>query len=326
MSCTFLSFSASDALPWNTIGKVAAVAAAGAVTAAAIYHVTKGAQNMDVKSGANSSSVKTPPKSTKKTSTETPPKPPRNSHQQKQTGIPPPPARSRSSTSPTASTTSSSSSLSQQSRRSKQSKGPAPPASINGNPAPRPPPKTSVDVTTIVISASGTEQCAGGLLILPRSNWIFFYSIEWSQFFKLPKDPARLEMLSAGLALEFFSSYVKKYRERQGTDTLVVKTSSVFSAIEKNYRTFVELLNVKLHDRPFEGIWREVNCAADKHMKITTRLSENDWKTSIHLPKTTPAHDYLRQPDGSYKLRNISITDKAALHAFALNAKFLDQA
>lgn len=181
---------------------------------------------------------------------------------------------------------------------------------------------------TIIIGVDATEERAGGMLLLPNTKIIYFYSIDWSDFFKFPLEPQpdKFELTNVLLALEIFTKYVQKYREQWDSDlksSLDLKTDNSIGNIGNpsqaypgsanvEYRKFYQDIDSILKSNPYYGNWKQVS-RQDKHIKMADRLSKVDHSFSKNLPNVDLPDSF---PD--YFAINISETDYAVLYSVAM--------
>ncbi len=185
------------------------------------------------------------------------------------------------------------------------------------------------DDDTVIIGVDATEGRAGGILVLPNTRTIYFYSIDWSDVFQFPpgSQPDKFELTNVLLSLEIFKEYVQEYRwDSDAECSLDLKTDNSIGSIANpshayrgganaQYRKFYLEIDAKLKSRQFYGNWKPVS-RRDRHIKMADRLSKVDHSCSKKLP------DDLDIPDSfaEYDAINISKTDgaDAALHTVAM--------
>lgn len=193
---------------------------------------------------------------------------------------------------------------------------------------------------SIVIAVDSTLARGGGILILPKTKKIYFYSLDWSKLETITEIPIS-QLFNVAVALELFEEFVDQYRniredkhdqnEQTQSSLFLFSPNQLFSPEEdesdltnvtpmnncnKKYYTFFIELEQKLKSEPFRGKLKQMNIGdhsdsssfSNSVMKICASLAKENCTFNSGIPSLRNDEKF-----SDYSVENVSDSVTAML-------------
>jgi hypothetical protein len=141
------------------------------------------------------------------------------------------------------------------------------------------------DNLEIVMTVDASPEKCGGILRLPRHKSLYYYSVNWSEFFYFSKEPSeqqsdKFEMLNALIATLAFKYFIKD-REHYYS-SILIQTDNSFANLKEgrqhkdptNLANFREI-TTEMNWNEIPHRWKQVKIWEDSDMWNANQLSRN---------------------------------------------------